>query len=207
MVYEDPLIKEKTHYRAYTQAIMRALDQFRNKPPKLKKIKKNSKQTNEKMEFQKLQVDEILKNKLEKWEKSTSISKKTLLCEMFQKMLQNVGENVVDIRKKQGEISVGLGDERKRIFIIATDNPSEKDLTKRISNLSLAFKETIIVYPALNKEADIDMNEKMRVIFYNDETVEATLHAVYDSNLCFENIEAYLAILDKRGKNAEDRSC
>lgn len=207
MVYEDPLIKEKTHYRAYTQAIMRALDQFRNKPPKLKKIKKSSKQTNEKVEFQKLQVDEILKNKLEKWEKSTSISKKTLLCEMFQKMLQDVGENVVDIRKKQGEISVGLGDERKRILIITTDNPSEKDLTKRISNLSLAFKETIIVYPALNKEADIDMNEKMRVIFYNDETVEATLHAVYDSNLCFENIEAYLAILDKRGKNAEDRSC
>ena len=43
MIYDDPLIREKTNYRGYTQAIMRVLDQFRNKPPKAKRVKKGTK--------------------------------------------------------------------------------------------------------------------------------------------------------------------
>lgn len=37
MVGEDSMVKAKTNYRSYTQAIMRALDEFRNNPSGLKR--------------------------------------------------------------------------------------------------------------------------------------------------------------------------
>ena len=61
MIYDDPEIREKTNYRAYTQAIMRALDQFRNKPPKNKRAKRRKDNDNESV---KIVVDEL--NNIEK---------------------------------------------------------------------------------------------------------------------------------------------
>lgn len=206
MVFDDPMIKEKTHYRGYTQAIMRVLDQFRNKPPK--KTKKNGEaiqnKGTQKTNTQEIDTEDSLAYKLDKWKKATSISKKTMLCELLEECCMDSGANIIGMSKKQGEVLVDIGGQVKRLLIVATDNPSDKDLFKRIDALSLVVDETIMFYPAVTTDFVSSISECVRVILYDDATVERTMKAVYDSNKNINTVEDCLAILDRRSNDAKD---
>ena len=117
MVYDHPMVREKTNYRGYTQVIMRVLDQFRNKPPKTKRVKKNNDSNNQNKKMEEAVIDSIEKEKFDKWKKATSISKKTMLCEMLEEMIERSKESVVSKSKKQGEYVTQKNQLLKRYYV------------------------------------------------------------------------------------------
>lgn len=206
MIYDDPLIREKTNYRGYTQAIMRVLDQFRNKPPKAKRVRRNKVSDNENGKIDEGEVYNIEKEKYDKWKKATSISKKTMLCEMLEKMIATSKESIVSKSKKKGEYVTRKNQCLKRYYIISTDNPSKKDFEKRVVNLQdFIFSEEekiYVLYPA--SEEDIDDNSNIKTILYNDSTVENSFKIMYGDEIEECDIDVYLSTLDIRRSNAKD---
>lgn len=206
MIYDDPLIREKTNYRGYTQAIMRVLDQFRNKPPKAKRVRRNKDSDNENGKIDEGELYNIEKEKYDKWKKATSISKKTMLCEMLEKMIATSKESIVSKSKKKGEYVTRKNQCLKRYYIISTDNPSKKDFEKRVVNLQdFIFSEEekiYILYPA--SEEDIDDNSNIKTILYNDSTVENSFKIMYGEEIEECDMDVYLSTLDIRRSNAKD---
>lgn len=206
MIYDDPLIREKTNYRGYTQAIMRVLDQFRNKPPKAKRVRKNKVSDNENGKIYEGELYNIEKEKYDKWKKATSISKKTMLCEMLEKMIATSKESIVSKSKKKGEYVTRKNQCLKRYYIISTDNPSKKDFEKRVVNLQdFIFSEEekiYVLYPA--SEEDIDDNSNIKTILYNDSTVENSFKIMYGDEIEECDMDVYLSTLDIRRSNAKD---
>lgn len=206
MIYDDPLIREKTNYRGYTQAIMRVLDQFRNKPPKAKRVRRNKVSDNENGKIDEGELYNIEKEKYDKWKKATSISKKTMLCEMLEKMIATSKESIVSKSKKKGEYVTRKNQCLKRYYIISTDNPSKKDFEKRVVNLQdFTFSEEekiYVLYPA--SEEDIDDNSNIKTILYNDSTVENSFKIMYGDEIEECDIDVYLSTLDIRRSNAKD---
>ena len=204
MIYDDPMIREKTNYRAYTQAIMRVLNQFRNKPPKVKRVRRNKDSDHENGKLD--EGDNIEKEKYDKWKKATSISKKTMLCEMIERMLDISKENIVSKSKKKGEYVTRKNQYLKRYYIISTDNPSKKDLEKRVVNLqdviSSEEEKIYILYPA--SEEDIVDNSNIKTILYNDSTVESSFKMMYGNEIEECDMDVYLSTLDIRRSNAKD---
>lgn len=203
MIYDDPMIKEKTNYRGYTQAIMRVLDQFRNKPPKVKTVKKNKNNNDEKGKIS--EEKNVEKEKYDKWIRSTSISKKTMLCEMLEKMIDISREIIVAKSKKKGEYVTQKNQCMKRYYIISTDNPSKNDFEKRIVSLQkvISYEEEkiYILYPMVE---DISDNSNVKTILYNDRTVENLLKILYGVEIDECNMDIYLSKLDARRNNAKD---
>lgn len=206
MIYDDPLIREKTNYRGYTQAIMRVLDQFRNKPPKAKRVRRNKVSDNENGKIDEGELYNIEKEKYDKWKKATSISKKTMLCDMLEKMIATSKESIVSKSKKKGEYVTRKNQCLKRYYIISTDNPSKKDFEKRVVNLQdFIFSEEekiYVLYPA--SEEDIDDNSNIKTILYNDSTVENSFKIMYGDEIEECDIDVYLSTLDIRRSNAKD---
>lgn len=206
MIYDDPLIREKTNYRGYTQAIMRVLDQFRNKPPKAKRVRRNKVSDNENGKIDEGELYNIEKEKYDKWKKATSISKKTMLCEMLEKMIATSKESIVSKSKKKGEYVTQKNQCLKRYYIISTDNPSKKDFEKRVVNLQdFIFNEEekiYVLYPA--SEEDIDDNSNIKTILYNDSTVENSFKIMYGDEIEECDMDVYLSTLDIRRSNAKD---
>lgn len=206
MIYDDPLIREKTNYRGYTQAIMRVLDQFRNKPPKAKRVRRNKVSDNENGKIDEGELYNIEKEKYDKWKKATSISKKTMLCEMLEKMIATSKESIVSKSKKKGEYVTRKNQCLKRYYIISTDNPSKKDFEKRVVNLQdFIFSEEekiYVLYPA--SEEDIDDNSNIKTILYNDSTVENSFKIMYGDEIEECDMDVYLSTLDIRRSNAKD---
>lgn len=206
MVYDHPMVREKTNYRGYTQVIMRVLDQLRNKPPKTKRVKKNNDSNNQNKKMEEAVIDSIEKEKFDKWKKATSISKKTMLCEMLEEMIERSKESVVSKSKKQGEYVTQKNQLLKRYYVISTDNPSKKDFEKRLSNLknfvSGGDAKKYILYPI--SQEDIAENSNIKTVFYNDSSVENALKMVYGNELVECDMDAYLSILDVRRSNAKD---
>lgn len=200
MIYDDPLIREKTNYRGYTQAIMRVLDQFRNKPPKAKRVRRNKVSDNENGKIDEGELYNIEKEKYDKWKKATSISKKTMLCEMLEKMIATSKESIVSKSKKKGEYVTRKNQCLKRYYIISTDNPSKKDFEKRVVNLQdFIFSEEekiYVLYPA--SEEDIDDNSNIKTILYNDSTVENSFKIMYGDEIEECDMDVYLSTLDIR---------
>ena len=206
MIYDDPLIREKTNYRGYTQAIMRVLDQFRNKPPKAKRVRRNKVSDNENGKIDEGELYNIEKEKYDKWKKATSISKKTMLCEMLEKMIATSKESIVSKSKKKGEYVTRKNQCLKRYYIISTDNPSKKDFEKRVVNLQdFIFSEEekiYVLYPA--SEEDIDDKSNIKKILYNESTVENSFKIMYGDEIEECDIDVYLSTLDIRRSNAKD---
>lgn len=206
MIYDDPLIREKTNYRGYTQAIMRVLDQFRNKPSKAKRVRRNKVSDNENGKIDEGELYNIEKEKYDKWKKATSISKKTMLCEMLEKMIATSKESIVSKSKKKGEYVTRKNQCLKRYYIISTDNPSKKDFEKRVVNLQdFIFSEEekiYVLYPA--SEEDIDDNSNIKTILYNDSTVENSFKIMYGDEIEECDMDVYLSTLDIRRSNAKD---
>lgn len=206
MIYDDSEIREKTNYRAYTQAIMRALDQFRNKPPKNKRTKRSKDNDNESAKTVVDELNNIEKQKYSKWKKATSISKKTMLCEMIEWMIDISKESIVSGSKKKGEYLTKKNQCLKRYYIISTDNPSKKDFEKRVVNLqdimSGEEEKIYILYPAL-EEKIID-SSNIKTILYDDNTVEHLFKVMYGNEMEECDMDEYLSILDIRRNNAEN---
>lgn len=206
MIYDDPMIREKTNYRGYTQAIMRVLDQFRNKPPKAKRIRRNKDRDNEIGQIDAGELCNIEKEKYDKWKKATSISKKTMLCEMVEKMIDFSKESIVSKSKKKGEYVTRKNQCLKRYYIISTDNPSNKDFGKRLINLqdfiSTKEEKIYILYPASKEE--IADNSNIKTILYNDSTVENSFKMMYSNEIEECDMDVYLSTLDIRRNNAKD---
>lgn len=206
MIYDDSEIREKTNYRAYTQAIMRALDQFRNKPPKNKRTKRSKDNNNESVKTAVDEVNNIEKQKYSKWKKATSISKKTMLCEMIEWMIDISKESIVSGSKKKGEYLTKKNQCLKRYYIISTDNPSKKDFEKRVVNLQDVMsgeeEKIYILYPALGEKI-ID-GSNIKTILYDDNTVEHLFKVMYGNEMEVCDMDEYLSILDIRRNNAEN---
>lgn len=206
MIYDDPEIREKTNYRAYTQAIMRALDQFRNKPPKNKRAKRRKDNDNESVKIVVDELNNIEKQKYDKWKKATSISKKTMLCEMIEWMIDVSKESIVSGSKKKGEYLTQKNQCLKRYYIISTDNPSKKDFEKRVVNLQDVMSDEeekiYILYPALGEK--ISDSSNVKTILYDDNTVEQLFKVMYGDEIEERDMDEYLSILDIRRNNAEN---
>ncbi len=206
MIYDDQMIREKTNYRGYTQAIMRVLDQFRNMPPKAKLVRKNKDSDNENGKIDGEEFYNIGKEKYNKWKKATSISKKTMLCEMIEKMITISKESIVSKSKKKGEYVTRKNQCLKRYYIISTDNPSKKDFEKKVVNLqdfiSSEEEKIYILYP--ESEEDITDNSNINTILYNDNTVEKSFKMMYGNEIEECDMDVYLSTLDIRRSNAKD---
>ena len=203
-VYEDSSVKTKTNYRGYTQAIMRALDQFRNQPPKTKKSKKirliKKEEMNDNIEDRKAEEARIAK-----WKNATSISRKTILCELLENMLVNVGEQIISRSRKRGEYATRFGNVRKKYYVISTDNPSIKDIIKRYEAISSEKDEEYllyILYPAIEVELYVEIDGKL--VCYDANTIKAAFQSIYEDKVTYDNIESYLEILNRRSDNAKE---
>lgn len=205
MVYDDPQIREKTNYRGYIQAIMRALDYFRNKPSKAQRVRRSKDSDNEKGKTNEGELYNAGKEKYDKWKNATSISKKTMLCELIEKMVDISKESIVSKSKKKGEYVTRKNQCLKRYYIISTDNPGQKDFEKRLANLktSISDEEGIIyiLYPASD---GIEYNSNIKIILYNDRTVENSFNMMYGNEIEECDIDVYLSTLDIRRSNAKD---
>ena len=203
-VYEDSSVKTKTNYRGYTQAIMRALDQFRNQPPKTKKSKKirliKKEEMNDNIEDRKAEEARIAK-----WKNATSISRKTILCELLENMLVNVGEQIISRSRKRGEYATSFGNVRKKYYVISTDNPSIKDIIKRYEAISSEKADEdllYILYPAIEGELYVEIDGKL--VCYDANTIKAAFKSIYEDKVTYDNIESYLEILNRRSDNAKE---
>ena len=203
-VYEDSSVKTKTNYRGYTQAIMRALDQFRNQPPKTKKSKKirliKKEEMNDNIEDRKAEETRIAK-----WKNATSISRKTILCELLENMLVNVGEQIISRSRKRGEYATSFGNVRKKYYVISTDNPSIKDIIKRYEAISSEKADEdllYILYPAIEGELYVEIDGKL--VCYDANTIKAAFKSIYEDKVTYDNIESYLEILNRRSDNAKE---
>lgn len=190
-VYNDPMIIEKTNYRGYTQTIMRVLDQRRNNPL-----------NNNKFE----EVDNIEKEKYNKWKKATSISKKTMLGEMLEMMIDIAKERIVFKSKKRGEYVTQKNQYLKKYYIISTDNPSKRDLEKRVANLQEIMpseeEKIYVLYPTT--EGNIDDVNNIKIVLYDDSTVKSSFEMVYGSRKEVYDMDVYLSALDIRRSNEKD---
>ena len=195
MINEDPLIGGKTNYRAYTQATMRVLDFYRNKPPKLKK-KNNAKSLKQNIE---VEAEDI--NFENKWLCATSISKKTILCDVIKQGIEQVGGRVLSIARKQGKIEVEINNDTRIIFVISTDIPSTKDLDKRMDSFVSESMQEDVLYPYFDECKNLKYEN---VTFYDSDTVIKMERNLNTKDQIYESYENFLKGLDIRSKNVQE---
>lgn len=197
MVGEDSMVKAKTNYRSYTQAIMRALDEFRNNPSGLKR-KKDDADTNEKnISKENMTVKEIgdVNDRILKWKNATSITKKTMLCEVLEAMLQRVNEEVLSKSKKKGEYVTRIGNVRNLYYVVSTENPSLKDLKKRYDTMVKELHDgdsLYVLYPAI--QGTLDVEDRGMMVFYDETTAGRAFEAIHDGEC--DTMYSYLNILN-----------
>lgn len=197
-INDDPQLKANSSYRTYTQVIMRWLDHFRNSPPKVKKNKKYiSKVVSEKDGKVEKDIDGTFDLK-SKWTAATSISRKTLLCEALEYILEHSSEKIIRKSKKRG-IYQSLKDEKIiEYHIIATDKPSSADFIKRYNEALKVQEESevsefIILYPyryGINDEFKYE-----NVIFYDVENIPHNLEQIYAVSDQIDEVFSYLQAL------------
>ena len=194
-----PEIKEKTNYRAYTQVIMQVLEQYRKK-------------MSDKKEEKERRVTRLTSNSIKKhmaWKNATSISRKTMLCEMSEKVMEISKENIISRSKKRGEYVTNKDNTMKRYHIVATDNPSKKDLEKRLRLLEENLKEEkgYLIYPALSIGQIgklTEEKEKIKIIIYQDATVCNAISLIYGNEDIKCDMDGYLEMLNSRRANADN---
>ena len=140
-----------------------------------------------------------------KWKKSTSISKKTMLCEILEQILVKTGENIISQSKKRGEYITESMNIKKKYFVVCTDNPSLRDLEKRYRGMvDKREKDALlyVLYPVIEEQIDIVVGDKL--VFYDENTVDMLFRAIYDTEKKYDSIDSYFEILNKRSNNAEE---
>lgn len=181
-INNDPQVKANSNYRTYTQVIMRCLDQFRNSPPKAKKNKKCiSRVVREEYGKDEKVIDGSIDLK-SKWTAATSISRKTLLCEALEYILEHSTEKIISRSKKKGIYQSQKDAKTIEYHIIATEKPSSADFIKRYNEALKVQEESevsecIILYPY--KDGINDEFKYENVIFYDVENIPYKLEQIY----------------------------
>ena len=199
-INNDPQVKTNSNYREYTKCIMRVLDQYRNKPPKIRKIKKISDNT-----IASASDDVTITNGSisfdDRWNSATSISKKTLLCDAVEYILKFSNEKIISKSRKRGFYQTQKQEDKIEYHIIATDNPSSSDFIKRYNEALRVQQESditksIILYPY--KQGTNDEFKYENVIFYDVDKVPGMLSQIYANTENIEDVFSYLMALETR---------
>jgi len=200
-INSDPQVKTNSNYRNYTQVIMRILDQYRNKPPK---TRKNKKATNEDTIVNKKSNEVTISDGInlnDKWKSATSISKKSLLCDAIEYVLNHSNEKIISKSKKRGFFQTKKQEEKTEYHIIVTEKPSSSDFIKRYNEILRSQEESdvtksIILYPY--KMGINDEFEYENVIFYDVENTPMILEQIYSNTESTEDVLSCLMVLEAR---------
>lgn len=198
-INNDPQVKINSNYREYTKCIMRVLDQYRNHPQKTRKVKKISNDTiriNKDVELNSGNISIA-----DKWFSANSISKKTILCDAVEYILNHSDEKIISKDKKKGFYQTLRQEDKIEYHIIATVKPSSSDFIKRYNEILRMQEESnversIILYP---DEWGTDYDFKYEnVIFYNVDRVPEMLDQIYVITENIEDVFSYLMALEIR---------
>lgn len=198
-IKSDAQVKSNSNYRNYTQVIMRILDQYKDyssQERKRKKINENPK------EFADNSTDKSSKGKMnlfDKWESATSISKKTILCDALEHILNHSNEEIIIKSKKRGYYQTQNQQLRISYHIIATDKPSSSGFIKRYNDALRMQSEnevarSIILYP-YKKETNDEFKYE-NVIFYDVDNVPSILEKMYTNTETIKDVFSYLTALE-----------
>lgn len=191
-------VKANSNYRNYTQVIMRILDEYKNRPIKVRKFNKvcdNTKLTQEST-YNPLNGEAGFDDK---WKAATSISKKTILCEAIEYLLEHSDERILNRSKKRGIYLTQKQQEKIEYHIIVTENPSSSDFIKRYNEILRIQSEnpidrSIILYPY-----QCNANNEFKyenVIFYDVNRVPSVLKQIYANEDMVEDVFSYLMALE-----------
>lgn len=197
-INEDHTVQ--TSYRSYIKTIMAVLDEFRTNPPRKKTKKSVIKEVVKPVKNDPADIDDVrIEQIIDKWKKATSITKKTMLCDMLELMMHNAGETILFQSKRKGEYIAEKGNRRKKIYIVATEKPSLKDIEKRYvsaSNVKTEEETIYFLYPFV--DANIKLHNGDRVIYYEEKTIIDSFKLMYVDRAKYDNLDLYLSVLNKR---------
>ena len=129
-----------------------------------------------------------------------------MLGEMLEMMIDTSKERIVFKSKKRGEYVTQKNQYLKKYYIISTDNPSKRDLEKKVANLQEIMpseeEKIYVLYPAT--EGDIDDVNNIKIVLYDDSTVKSSFKMVYSSRKEVYDMDVYLSALDIRRSNEKD---
>lgn len=190
----------QTSYRSYIKTIMAVLDEFRTNPPRKKTKKSVIKEVVKPVKNDPADIDDVrIEDIIDKWKKATSITKKTMLCDMLELMMHNAGETILFQSKRKGEYITEKGNRRKKFYIVATEKPSLKDIEKRyVSAINVKTEEETIyfLYPFVDEI--IKLHNEDKVIYYEEKTIIDSFKLMHVDRTKYDNLDLYLSVLNKR---------
>lgn len=200
-IKNDEQVKTNSNYRTYTQVIIRILDEYRNRPQKSRKAKKSE---NVSINDKENTVNDSSSGNIDicsKWESSTSISKKTILCDALEYLLSHSNEKILNLSKKRGVCLTQKEQEKIEYHIFVTSKPSSSDFIKRYNDALRIRSETevtkvIMLYPykhGVNDEFNYE-----NVIFYNVDKVPNILKEIYSDTSVRDDVLSCLKALEER---------
>ena len=136
-----------------------------------------------------------------KWVCATSISKKTMLCDIIKQGVEQVGGRVLSVARKQGKLEVEINNNTRIIFVISTDIPSAKDLDKKMDSFMSGLIQQDVLYPYFDACKDLKYEN---VTFYNSDTVITMEKKLNINDYMYESYENFLKGLDIRSINVQE---
>ena len=177
-IFVDENIKSNPNYRNYTQTIIKILEDY-----------KEILQANKKVEID-------INNLERKWELSTSISKRTILCDTLEYILKNSDEEIIYSSKKKGFYQTLKNYEKISYYIVVTEKSNTSDLKKRCNTIKKEqinekINKTIVIYPYQKKINDV-LVKGIDIIFYDMKDVPIKLEKIFNNPNHIENVADYL---------------
>ena len=177
-IFVDENIKKNPNYRNYSQAIIKILEDY-----------KEILQTNKKVEID-------INNLERKWELSTSISKRSILCDTLEYILKNSDEEIIYSSKKKGFYQTLKNYEKISYYIVVTEKANTSDLKKRCNTIKKEqinekINKTIVIYPYQKKINDVFV-KGIDIIFYDMKDVPIKLEKIFNNPNHIENVASYL---------------
>jgi len=177
-IFVDENIKKNPNYRNYSQAIIKILEDY-----------KEILQTNKKVEID-------INNLERKWELSTSISKRSILCDTLEYILKNSDEEIIYSSKKKGFYQTLKNYEKISYYIVVTEKANTSDLKKRCNTIKKEqinekINKTIVIYPYQKKINDV-LVKGIDIIFYDMKDVPIKLEKIFNNLNHIENVASYL---------------
>ena len=181
-IFVDENIKKNPNYRNYSQAIIKILEDY-----------KEILQTNKKVEID-------INNLERKWELSTSISKRSILCDTLEYILKNSDEEIIYSSKKKGFYQTLKNYEKISYYIVVTEKANTSDLKKRCNTIKKEqinekINKTIVIYPYQKKINDV-LVKGIDIIFYDMKDVPIKLEKIFNNPNHIENVADYLQELE-----------
>lgn len=197
-IKNDEQVKTNSNYRNYTKVIMRILDEYKNRPIKVRKPKKvrDNTKVSQDNAYSSLNGETSIDDK---WKAATSISKKTILCEAIEHLLEHSDEQILNKSKKRGIYLTQNQQEKIEYHIIVTENPSSSDFIKRYNEIlriqsENSIERSVILYP-YQHDTNNEFNYE-NVIFYDVNKVPSILKQIYANDDVIEDVFSHLMALE-----------